>query len=138
MRIRYCDRLRSSGDALPVILRAHAELVSNGLSEMATLPPDASVLYCIEDDVVAGVILMEEQSEEGPDALWVYLVWVEPHFRRKGIFNKMWEELHRHAAQRGIPTISLSTQVGNIPMHAAMLSVMGKVTYQIYDYKVQG
>jgi hypothetical protein len=102
--------------AVPLIAAAAHELECSGWSSGNLIGSwDHQVILAISDSVEAvGVLTWDHQKWSR--TIWVTLGYVVPHFRKSGVYRRMWDELILKARELGVPEIQGGTHVGNKPM----------------------
>lgn len=126
MTIHYSDRLNFT-PALTLALRGSLELLESGLyPHRITIYGQENVIWIggiNRSDPARGCIVFDVDGEDVFKRLWVLLSYVDPTFRRRGIFKQMWEALEVRARELGVRRISGGVAIENGAMQAAALSV---------------
>jgi ribosomal protein S18 acetylase RimI-like enzyme len=86
------------------------EQESVGLAQFLTEKQDRSeaLIAWDQDGKRAGCILLRMQNEGGSKVAWIYLVYVEPSQRRKGLAKELMARSEALARERGARSIGLS------------------------------
>lgn len=113
-------------------LKWHAELLQQGLSDVTALPKKSEAVYLLEDWRCIGVIVFVEDSRES--MIWIYLSYVDPEFRNRGVFRMLWDELVAIGTERQLIRITGGTHHTNHDMQKVMARMGRKLTFLMYDF----
>lgn len=118
--------------AVPLIPRAWLELLDAGLMERTHIPvfSGSPVVVALAPSGAAVGFLHWYAQDDGQ--AWVVLGWIDPTWRRRGIYRRLYADLREQCLAQGIPAISGGTDAGNAGMLATAAALGRKVTGAIY------
>lgn len=126
--------------ALVVALRGAIELIDVlGYEARLILRGGEEVVYFADPDQsgrVIGCIVFSVDGEGPYKQIWIWLSYVEPDMRRKGVFKQLWFALEQITRAKGISKIVGAVRFSNAPMNAAALSRGRLLDHSVYVKRV--
>lgn len=121
IRFDRFDQLNGS-PAVPLIIKGLAELNNAGMLGDQLLVDDdhgAILATAYGHDLSIPVGALAYRDLTWCNNFWVSLVWVDPGYRRQGVYRKMFDQVVLLAKKRGRLKISLGLHKGNAASRAA-------------------
>jgi GNAT superfamily N-acetyltransferase len=117
-------------------IRAHAATIEEGLVEgdEVLIYGDMPAIVARLSDETIGIVAFDEAKARG--LLFVYLAFVVPDFRRRGVFRLMHDELVKSAERRGCARIESASSLGNVAYNRAAVALGHRVVSQAYRLDV--
>ena len=127
-----------SDEILRLLLDAHRELIDLGYTDSDVLikeEQEAIVAYVPQRKSPVGVISF---GEYGAHNIWVYIIYVIPEFREKGILKAMMSKLEKVCFNNDSEHIYEGTHIDNWKALKAIEKINFKNLYIISKKKVGG
>jgi GNAT superfamily N-acetyltransferase len=136
--IRHYKQI-SNTSALPLALRAQQALRNNGfVDNLLTLSWDHSAIEAVPDLTGRGIGIMVYQHLEWAKQIYVGIGWVDPNYRRQGVYTHMWRALLAKAKDLKVVEIRGITHVDNGSMRT-LAAKLGRVEMAVVtNFRVPG
>lgn len=96
------------------LIEGYTDLMHRGFAPRTSSMPinwDHSVLYAHRDGEILGA--MAYGKVEWKNCLYVYLGYVSPSHRRRGVYTALWKSLLKEAEKLNVRSIQSSSFIGN-------------------------
>lgn len=123
------------------VLHAYADIVQAGQTLPGPQSPDSQVIvarYLTGSTPFKRVVGVIEFTEDDNGGFWIDTSSVHADFRRKGIWEQMWNALVLHARAEGAPTIRSMMHITNTARHKSAEKTGSKQEFVTYKFDVPG
>ena len=138
--VLYCERFAEAPRAvLDNVLLWHAQLRLAQRSDVFLLDGEEQLVWAegwpndTHECPVLGALLWTPQDD---GSWWTELGFVEPRYRKQGVYRLLWEACVYKAQLKNVRSIQGGVAIGNAPMHATCEKLGRRPTYTVYDYEV--
>lgn len=114
-------------------VRAHASMIEEGQSDsrdVMVVAQQSAIIARIASGETIGILTF--LPSEASNTIFLYLAYVVPDYRRRGVFRLMHDELVKAAERRGVAAIESVSMISNTVYRAAVVSAGSRVVAQVH------
>jgi ribosomal protein S18 acetylase RimI-like enzyme len=113
------------------------DVINAGVRNMIENPPMGFYLVAEEDDVIQASLMVTTEWSDWRNGLfwWIQSVYVQPQYRRMGLYSKLYEKVKNLAQdEKNVCGFRLYVEHENVTAQKTYRSLgMGKTDYQMFE-----